>query len=274
MNTSYSGFDQILYLINYLVLLVALNLVFVHGSRFIRGSFRWKPPRVRDVSQERIPQPPSVATTEQILLSMDYQPLGVVLTRLGILPQQVYEWLYRSTDGHVYVEVVSINKLNPLLLQFMTIFADDAMIITGYPYGENIITPNFQSRFATTSIEAAHRFHLEQIAAWQRTHGDVQPVLSVADVLKTDYMYHLRYRRQQFRRSTIIHLTQTVFYVVIAVLSGVVVFIFWQNLLQSSMLHATLLALIWIAVVVINNRYNRVIRNLPNAIDASPSTVS
>jgi hypothetical protein len=176
--------------------LAAKNLILTY--------FRFKM-QVEDVSQERIPLPEGAEDIEGELWTLGFEPIGILRIKLFGSRTPVHEWLYAIQDGRIYAEVAPLGLKNkPAITGFYTRFPDDAMIITNYPVGENIVTPNFQSRFAAYSLEAAYEHHVQQITRWEKVHGAPVIVRTVSEILQSDDVYRQLHRRRNHRRLLII----------------------------------------------------------------------
>jgi hypothetical protein len=81
----------------------------------------------------------------------------------------------------------------------LTAFADEAVVETLYPVGEHINEPIFRSHTVTSSVEAAYRHHLAQVAEFAATHGAPCRFDAMADSLRVEAMYRRRHVLRRFR---------------------------------------------------------------------------
>jgi hypothetical protein len=148
---------------------------------------------VHDVTKEEFPIPEQHQNTDPQLKELGMQPLAVLHVKPAFL-DAAYEWVYVSQSGTIYVEVVYTLSAS-VLLQFMSCFPDDAILITRYPQGETVITPNYVSRFARNSIDAALNFHKQQLKEWKEQHGEPLIVKTIDDALQYDEIFRIKYRK-------------------------------------------------------------------------------
>lgn len=151
------------------------------------------------VTAVAITPPVPYAETNAALCNLGLELLGVLRIQTPVLPSPFLEWCYTTADHATAAEVI-YNLLSPVYVEFKTCFEDDAMIVTAYPLGETVTTPNYVSRFARHSIEAAFRFHQQQVMKWKTIHGEPMPIRTADDIVKIEHTWKLRHRRAAIAR--------------------------------------------------------------------------
>jgi hypothetical protein len=177
----------------FLLILLYLTARLVSGiiNLQIRPNILW----TKDVSHEAIPRPKEFESVAESLRSLGVEYLGVLHSQLRAAKEAQAKWIFISSDKEVYAEVLFNNALRPVLVSLNTLFPNQAMISTRYPFGEYVITPQFMSRFASQSIENAWNYHRQQVANWQALHGPPLPMRNVQDVINAGEVWKTRYRR-------------------------------------------------------------------------------
>jgi uncharacterized membrane protein len=110
-----------------------------------------------------------------------------------------YSWLYTHASGAAYAGI-TFSSFVPVIVELVTVYQDDAMLVTTYPVGETIFTTMFVSQFARGSVEAAWNYHQQQITTGRVAHKGIVPQQSSEAVSKTMALFTNRYRRLQQRR--------------------------------------------------------------------------
>jgi hypothetical protein len=148
---------------------------------------------------------PAVAEMDFTLDTMGFERMGVLEVKIQIAAQPGYEWVYHSEDGAIYAEMVQLDASQPVMVQFATCFPDNAMIITRFPMGERIMTPNYHSRFAAGSVEAALEYHQRQLEEWRLIHGTPLITRTIEDTDRYDDLWRIHHRRRDYRRIIVTH---------------------------------------------------------------------
>lgn len=155
----------------------------------------------RDVTGQDVPTPEHHEELDQHLRSLGMQPLGIWHIKVAYTDPG-YGWVYLSESGKIYAEIVYDVPYAPwpAMLQFMSCFPDNAMLITSYPAGECIVTPDFMSRFASGSIDAALDFHIATLKEWEDLHGEATRIRTMADTQRCADIFRNLYRKHNDRR--------------------------------------------------------------------------
>jgi hypothetical protein len=177
----------------FLLILLYLTARLVSGiiNLQIRPNILW----TKDVTSEAIPRPKEFESVAESLRPLGVEYLGVLHSQIRAATEPQANWIFVSSDREVYAEVLFNNALHPVLVSFNTLFPDQAMISTRYPFGENVVTPHFMSRFASQSIENAWNYHRQQVNEWKVLHGTSVPIRTTQDVMKASEVWKTRYRR-------------------------------------------------------------------------------
>jgi hypothetical protein len=174
----------------------------------------------RDASNLNLKFPQSAQATVDRLVALGFQRLGETYTQMPLAISPGPTWILVDGQRATQAEIVEINPGT----FYTSVFADGAVIETGFPQGENIITTNFISQTVTTSIEDAFHQHLQYTLDFQAKHGAPEPIRNMEDYLHWDGMYRKHYARLKMRRMFLVDLAQ-----VLALLYGIVVsLVVWQ----------------------------------------------
>lgn len=222
---------------------------------------------VRDVTDEAVLLPEAAWELDRDLQLLGMKPLAVLDVRYRGLPPML-EWLYVSPDTYTYAELVQVNPKQPVLVQFSTRFPDDAMLITRYPLGERITLPNYQSRFAASSVEAAYSFHRDSIEAWLPQHGTPLPASTYDEITQHDEVFLRLHRRRDSQRMFRVYLASVALWLVIGTAGLVHAVLSYSEARQVSV-SWSLLGVTAIIVVLISQWMMRSIQNPPGAVDAT-----
>jgi hypothetical protein len=155
----------------------------------------------KDVTNEAIPRPKEFESVAESLRPLGVEYVGVLHALLRTATEPTAQWIFISSDKEVYAEVLFNDPLRPMLISLNTLFPDQAMISTRYPFGENVVTPFFISRFASKSIENAWNYHRQQVNEWKSLHGTPLPMRTTQDVIEANEIWKTRYRRLDTRNS-------------------------------------------------------------------------
>ncbi len=187
---------------SFIALLIALALLWWAGQglfNVIWMFFPFKPWRITDVTHLDIPLPEDIATNQFEVEMLDFLPAGMFEVRLTPLAKTgQYTRLYTAENYEAYAEVTQISAMN--LVGFFTLFPDNALIMTTYPYGENIQTPMFHQRYAANSLDAAYYHHMKQVERWRELHGNPILLQNADEIHAAEGVYRQHHRRRHFRR--------------------------------------------------------------------------
>lgn len=154
--------------------------------------------RVEDASHRGVPVPPALQPVVSALITLGFRRLGEKHTPVKGVPGPHITWVFVDPEGTTEAEVVPFRKA--AFLGMDTAYADDAVVETTYPAGEHIDEPCFRSHTVTSSVEAAYRHHLAQVADFAGAHGAPCRIDSMADSLRVEAMYRGRHVLRKFRR--------------------------------------------------------------------------
>jgi hypothetical protein len=176
--------------------------------------------RPTDASHLNMAPPSNAQATVDRLVTLGFQRLGETYTRMPLAMSPGPIWIYVDSSKTTQAEIVEITPG----AFYTTVFADGSVVETGFPQGENIVTPNFLSQTVTTSVEDAYHLHMQNIVEFQAAHGSPQLIKSIEDHLYWDGIYRARHAQRKMRRVFYIDLAQ-----ILALLYGIVVsIVVWQ----------------------------------------------
>lgn len=180
--------------------------------------------RPTDASDLSLPLPANVQTSVEKLLTLNFQRLGETYTRMPLAMSPGPTWIFNDETGTIYAEILEINPG----AYFTTVFADGAVVETGFPQGEDITRDDFISQTVTTRIEDAYQLHLQNVENFQSIHGAPQVIGNMQDYLHWDSIYRARHAQRKLRRVFSIDLAQ-----VVALLYGIIVslvmWLLWEH---------------------------------------------
>jgi len=173
-----------------------------------------------DASHLNMVPPSNAQATVDRLVTLGFQRLGETYTRMPLAMSPGPTWIYIDVSMTTQAEIVEITPG----AFYTTVFADGSVVETGFPQGENIVTPNFLSQTVTTSVDDAYHLHMQNVAEFQTAHGSPQLIKSMEDYLYWDGVYRARHAQRKMRRVFYMDLAQA-----LALLYGIVVsIVVWQ----------------------------------------------
>jgi hypothetical protein len=107
---------------------------------------------------------------------------------------------------------------------FSTYFQEKVLVVTDFPNGEHIETPNYQSHTIVTGLDDAYAHHLQQVAGYSRTFGPPHPIRSMADYLKWEKVGRQQYATRKLMRwvrTDLVRLSAFVYGVLVLVLTPI-----------------------------------------------------
>lgn len=177
------------------ILLLGAAGTLIQSRRLARSAARW---RVVDVSDMNIPPPAILRPVIVALTEMGFRRLGEagradLAPVLG--PAQV--WYFVDHEGTTCAGVFSARGEAAAVIYSW--FGDEAVVVTGYPYGEFIEEADYRFHIVTTSVADAYQHHREQVADFEMRYGVPRRMDSMAEVLRLDALYNARFveRRQR-----------------------------------------------------------------------------
>lgn len=176
--------------------------------------------RSEDVSERKSLIPPELSPMVETLSRIGFTRLGEVQVKIPGR-QTMGSRILISTDKTVFAELTETQ-----IVVFTTVFADDAVVETGFPVGERIQTRNFRSHTITTDLEAAYRHQLQQVEVFSKTHGVPRRIETMQDYLAWDAMYRKHYVSRKMRRHTWLALLQ-VWTLVCGILALLLAIFYW-----------------------------------------------
>ena len=144
----------------------------------------------RDISREN-PLPPAGAQKMIVELNaLGFHRIGETATDMPGLKNSVTWWL-ANNKGSVAVEVVEIQ--NTPMLQFTTVFQDDAVLETIFPNGRNITKKNYYMRKHGHNIPSALQEHIKTAKNLAAKHGLPRTMPTLTDHLNWEPTYRELY---------------------------------------------------------------------------------
>ena len=185
------------------LLIVAYLILFIQGRNgivILLISLGEKKRRLENISHLKLYPPDKLQATIDTLTKLGFSRLGE--TRIKISGVKTLDsWVFVSSDKFTTTD---LGETIPNLVFFNSAFIDNAMVETGFPYGENIETPHFRSRVITSNIEDAYIHQTKQIEDFSKKHGAPRRIETMNDYLYWDIIFREQYSWLKFRRNTLI----------------------------------------------------------------------
>jgi hypothetical protein len=156
-----------------------------------------------DVTHENRPFPTTpLDPTRATLTALGFHRLGEYqVTNMPGHPVNT-TWVFIDADGTVFAEAVVLPARDMPLIQFASVFNDNATIETSYPIGENFDMPMYRSRKVTTTIGEAYRAHLALLDEFRLEHGQPRRMNTIAQHISWDTIHREHYARRKMRPTT------------------------------------------------------------------------
>ncbi|MBN1812988.1 MAG: hypothetical protein JXA14_14225 [Anaerolineae bacterium] len=169
-----------------------------HGWRIVRICLGASKLRPVDITHLRTPPSPQTKPIIEALAELSFKRLGEIRTTLAVDRSSGITWILTNPQATVVAEVVEGNP--DAMLLFSTTYADEAVVETEYPGGEQIKTASFRSHTIATSVQDAYEYQLEQVAEFSEQHGVPYRIGQMSTFLDFDAVYRLRHARRKMRR--------------------------------------------------------------------------
>lgn len=250
--------DIMLFVLGMIFLLVTIEIFpTVMGSyQLYQGSVS---NRSTDVSRENRLHPPETLPFVHTLIQLGFRRLGETHTPTPIKSDQATTWVFASTDDTIQAELISIDQIP--MLQFTTVFADNAVIETIYPRGTTLIFPNYRSLVVRTTLEDAYQRHIAECETFSLGHGGCRRMTTLRDVLDWEPIYRELYAKKRLRGGTITSIVTLLWSIYSTGL-----FFVWGLLLIINRMTSVIQTILWIALtftvsfllyMLLLNRLNR-----------------
>lgn len=196
-----------------------------------------------DVSRENQPLPSEALSLVDTLSRLGFQRLGEMHTPLPNKSEQAISWVFTNADNTIQVELVSFNQAP--MVQFTTVFADDAVIEIIYPRGTTLVSPNYRSLIVRTTLEEAYQRHLAECETFNVEHGGRRRMATLRDVLAWEPTYRELYVKKRLRGSTILG-----FITLLWSFYSSVLFLVWGLLLATDNMTSTMQIILGIGLTI------------------------
>jgi hypothetical protein len=198
---------MIYFFIEILILIGWLWCVWIPGRAGIvsllisSGAKKRRPVYISDPPQ---PVPAEYQAAVDELTNLGFSRLGETLVKIPSIRPTISR-IFISADKLVFAELTEIKIKNSI---FTTVYSDDAVVETGFPFGENIETAFFRSHTITTDLEKAYRHQVQQLDSFGKIHGAPRKIETMQDYLACDAMYRTQHASRKFRRITRLSILQ------------------------------------------------------------------
>ncbi|MBZ0320982.1 MAG: hypothetical protein K8L91_31495 [Anaerolineae bacterium] len=131
-------------------------------------------------------------------------------------------WILSNPDHTDFAEVIDLQGKLPAMLQFTTVFANEAVLETAYPIGENKDFPQHRFRFNSVSVPSAYEQHSLDRFRLESQHGAPRPFRTMVEHLAWEGRYRELYGRNKLRGSEIRSLMYSLF--ILAMLGSIITY--------------------------------------------------
>jgi hypothetical protein len=229
-----------------LILLVILFLILYNrgrdGIQTLRISFGAGKRRSADVSGEDHPVPPELAHSLGVLGELGFLRLGEVQV---MLPggQIALSRIHVSADRTIFAELTEGR-----IVLLTSVFADDAVVETGFPVGESFDGKKFRSHTVTSDLQAAHAHHRSLLESFRKDHGGPRRMETLRDYLDYEAMYRTEHVARKMRRHTGLGILQAAA-LLFGILASLAAIVYWMGSDKSTIEPMLFIALWLIAVL-------------------------
>jgi hypothetical protein len=159
-------------------------LIGLRGNiNFFRQYFAIRKWEYRDVSDEvrLYPMPEGIYAE---LGKLGFERLGEIEVKVPARPLMT-EWVFTNSEGTIQAGLIFLNAKNTLkqMVQFSSNFAENNVVETSFPIGEDIETPSFRSALNHESVQAAYDIHRLEMGAFHRRYGQPNVLKTINEVL-------------------------------------------------------------------------------------------
>lgn len=153
--------------------------------------------RGEDVTTRGFAPPEPLKSTLEALERLGFNRLGEVQTRLPFQQLPVTEWVLTSPDQDTLAELVMAGGAP--YVQFQSAYPDDAVVETGYPYGERIETADFNSGYEKASLPDAFNAHEIRQMAFSEKHGTPRKFGDLQTYMQWGAVYRAKHAERKLR---------------------------------------------------------------------------
>ena len=127
------------------------------------------------------PVPDGLAELEAVIRQLGFTLKLTMQYQVAGQPKPVTLWIYEHPEFNIELDLAESVGDPAFWVALETHFADGALLITSYPRGLNVDTPQVKAHFAAYSLQEAFDHHLLTQLDWTALHGDAQPLEQEAD---------------------------------------------------------------------------------------------
>lgn len=167
--------------------------------KMLRFILYGKPLESKEVPWDSVAMTPELEERDAQIRGQGFTPLTLSEILFYPTSKTGHAWTYTNEEGTIWAETMQ----DPHLTQYASLFSDDAIVITRIPFGENIDTPMYHSRFAKRNLEAAYQYHLQMVKERGPEHGALYRAHKREDLEHYETIFREKYRTLDFRSLTI-----------------------------------------------------------------------
>ncbi len=170
-----------------------------------------------DVSHLLIPPLPADQKNIEELEALGFRRLGEIQINSPFRPP-ITGWVFAHVENRIQAEAAGRR------IGFSTYFQEKTLVVTDFPNGEHIETPNYQSHTIVTSIPDAYHYHLQQIERFSQKYGSPHPVRTMTDYLRWEVVGRKNYAMRKLSRwitSNIVRLVAFIYGILVLILTPI-----------------------------------------------------
>ncbi len=154
------------------------------GLRDLRMYKHFRRSRPVDVSHLLLTPPSEIRHVIDQLKGLGFKRLGEDRSTRPDFKKQITTWILVDRQGTTAAEVGIAPEPGQVICGFITVFSDDAVLITGHAFGEEHWSEGFVMQTVPSGPEDAWQRHQKALAAMASRHGAAQRLRNMANVLQ------------------------------------------------------------------------------------------
>lgn len=130
-------------------------------------------------ARNRLPDAPVPATLAELdakILALGFTPKMTMQHRVAGQPKPHTMWIYEHPEFNIELDLTESAGEPAFWVALETNFADGSLLITTYPRGYSVDTPQVKVNFASYSLQEAFDHHLLTQLEWTGSHGEARPL--------------------------------------------------------------------------------------------------
>lgn len=173
----------------------------------------------QDVSLENHVPTPNAARLIAEATELGFVRLGETVTHVEGSRHNGITWVLINEDRTITAEVIDIGGDMPAMLEFSTMFMDEASLDTLYPIGETKDFPLLRVRFSAISAAIAYELHIQNRRVMETEHGTPRRIPSMIEYLNLGMRYRELHGRNKLSGAVLPSVLTSLFFVMMFIFS-------------------------------------------------------